>query len=140
MKQLLIFFLCAFSYMSSLNAQTISYAYDASGNRISRTIVLSQRNNAPSRQHPTAISEVFGGISVTVSPNPTDGIVRVKIIQDNTSFEGTISVYTQSGAHIQTVPVLSDGNTVDLGNQPNGIYLLRIDCTNYKNTWKIIKK
>ena len=62
MKQLLIFFLCAFSYILSSNAQTVSYAYDASGNRISRTIVLSQRNNAPHHQQPTEISEVFDDV------------------------------------------------------------------------------
>lgn len=140
MKQLLIFFLCAFSYILSSNAQTVSYAYDASGNRISRTIVLSQRNNAPHHQQPTEISEVFDDVTVSVSPNPTDGIVRVKITRSNTPVEGTISVYTQSGAPVQTVSVLSDGTTVDLGNQPSGIYLLRIECNDYKNTWKIIKK
>lgn len=139
MRHLLVILLCILSCTVS-KAQTITYAYDSSGNRISRTVVLAQSKNAPEYEQITAISEVLGEVKVTVSPNPTEGIVRVNVSYSDAFANGILSVHSTSGAHILSETLLSGGNTIDLSTQPNGIYLLRIESGDYKNTWKIIKK
>lgn len=72
--------------------------------------------------HTITISNVGIGnveqISVSLAPNPTTGVVSVSAAEPVLSLE----VYTLQGSLLQRV----EGASVDLGQQPAGVYLLRV--------------
>ncbi len=78
---------------------SVGYSYDAAGNRISRTIILSR--NMAKRQSAKAMEtrEYTDRISLgemRLSPNPTQGLVKVSITgmsNDSTSVAYTYNPY-----------------------------------------------
>ncbi len=119
----------------------VGYSYDAAGNRISRTIILTR--NMAKKQARTVKDKEYTDIlslrNITISPNPTKGMVKVAVTGLKDSDSCTMSVYTLKGQTIKTLPVTNETTTVDLGGQPDGIYLLTITLNGEKTSWKIIK-
>ncbi|MES2575560.1 MAG: T9SS type A sorting domain-containing protein [Bacteroidota bacterium] len=68
--------------------------------------------------------------SVSVSPNPTSGIVTVN---SNTEVKA-ITVFDVTGKQVST----SKTNTVDLSNQSSGVYLLKVQTENGSTTKKVV--
>ena len=118
------------------------YSYDAAGNRISRTIILTR--NMAKKQARTVKDKEYTDIlslrNITISPNPTKGMVKITITGLKDSDSCKMSIYTLKGQTIKTLPVTGETTTVDLGGQPDGIYLLDITVNGEKTSWKIIKK
>ena len=121
---------------------SVGYAYDAAGNRISRTIILTR--NMAKKQARTVKDKEYTDIlslrNITISPNPTKGMVKITITGLKDSDSCKMSIYTLKGQTIKTLPVTGETTTVDLGGQPDGIYLLDITVNGEKTSWKIIKK
>ena len=119
----------------------VGYAYDAAGNRISRTIILTR--NMAKKQARTMKDKEYTDIlsqrNITISPNPTKGMVKVAITGLKSTDGGTLSVFTLSGQRIESKAVSESVITVDLSGRPNGIYLLDITINGEKTSWKIIK-
>jgi hypothetical protein len=68
--------------------------------------------------------------SVSVSPNPTSGLVTV----NSASAVKAITVYDSAGKQVSA----SKTNTVDLSNQAKGIYLVQVQTENGSTTKKIV--
>lgn len=68
--------------------------------------------------------------SVSVSPNPTSGLVTV----NSTSAVQAITVYDAAGKQVSA----SKTNTVDLSNQAKGIYLVQVQTENGSTTKKVV--
>ena len=120
---------------------SVSYSYDAAGNRISRTIVL-DRGMQPSRKNKKGAShtDMLSKHHIAITPNPTDRLLQVSITGLKTADVCSMAVYKTSGLLVLTVPVAGDNTMVDLSSQPNGYYILSIDINGEKSSWKIIKK
>ena len=121
----------------------VGYAYDAAGNRISRTIILSR--NMAKRQSAKAMEtrEYTDRISlgeVRLSPNPTQGLVKVSITGMSPDDACTLNGHTMGGQLVEKKTFTGNETTVDLSGRPDGIYLLDITVNGEKTTWKIIKK
>lgn len=70
---------CIVSASITCNSQIkLSYDYDASGNRISRTETVTHLK--PIQDKELKSSEMLNEIKVTCSPNPTDGIINISIV------------------------------------------------------------
>lgn len=68
--------------------------------------------------------------SVSVSPNPTSGLVSV----NSTSAVKAITVYDAAGKKVSS----SKTNTVDLSHQEKGIYLVQVQTENGSTTKKVV--
>lgn len=121
---------------------SVGYSYDAAGNRISRTIILNR--NMAKKQARTLkdkdYTDILSQRNISISPNPTKGMVEITITGLRESDDCAMSVYTLKGQTLKTLSVSGEVTTIDLSGQPDGIYLLDITINGEKTTWKIIKK
>ena len=142
--KVIILYLLWISFCPILYAQQdkITYRYDAAGNRISRTIVISSRSaSAPiEEEQPIVYTEKFSDIQLKIYPNPTDGLLKVEINNLPESQTAQIWIYAMSGQLITSFKDVSSTVDVDISSQPAGLYLMNIVAGEYRTTWKIIKK
>lgn len=139
MKTLLIVFLFIVSLVSIQAQNKISYAYDASGNRTERIIVLATKSAEAKTE--TFFIEELAERTIKIYPNPTDGFLKVEIgntegIKNCTITISAINTGKQVKKQKATLPVTD----IDISNQPFGIYVMLIDIDGEYTSWKIIKK
>ena len=60
-------------------------------------------------------------------PNPTSGLVNVTWNGDMTG-ELTLSVFNILGKELSETKMQARSTTVDLGNQPDGLYILKVQA------------
>lgn len=139
-------------YEISLDEVSLSYNYDAAGNTTDRSIVLSVSKNALASYDGSTGEEltdtletkqeyyedVFATHTVHIYPNPTQGQLKVEIPDLEPSQRTSIKVYTAQGNIVYSSQ--QTGESIDLINQANGLYLLEIDLNGEKRTWRIIKE
>lgn len=119
----------------------VTYRYDAAGNRISRTIVISSRAaEQPEEEQPVIYSEKFSDIQLKIYPNPTDGRLKVELYNLPEGQTAQIWLYAMSGQLITSFKEVRSTVNVDISGQPAGIYLMKIVAGEYQTEWKIIKK
>ncbi|HBS88740.1 MAG: hypothetical protein A2W91_19040 [Bacteroidetes bacterium GWF2_38_335] len=80
------------------------------------------------------ITEVKTG-SYTVYPNPTDGLINVRL---NGLAADRIVILDVLGKAVKTVKVSGDFTQIDLGSFENGMYFIEIYSTNKKYTTRIV--
>ncbi|MBR4497456.1 MAG: T9SS type A sorting domain-containing protein [Bacteroidales bacterium] len=130
--------------VTNLVAQ-VSYQYDNNGNRTAKVIVLNtlKNNDFAEMEADNDDSIVFddklGESSVKIYPNPTKGLLRVDI-QNESEISGFIEIVNNVGKTICKTSDISLENQLDLSNQPNGVYVMRIVVNGKTSTWKIIKE
>ena len=135
---------------SGLKAQNkISFAYDAAGNRVSRTIELPASpgefggggGTAEFREDENFFTESLAEKEIKIYPNPTRGQLRVEILgYENLDKNSFIQVLTSSGALLYKSTALSQTNDINLTDKPDGLYLMLITIAGERSTWKIIKQ
>lgn len=69
--------------------------------------------------------------TITIFPNPSNGLFN---IQSSNGTIGTVSVYSSMGQLIQQ----TTESTIDLSNQPEGIYLIKT-TSDLSKTYKVVK-
>lgn len=136
---------------TSIFAQTyeFSYGYDASGNRTSRTFTLKSASISPkeSTSIPNELSEakqeifedIVSDYQIRIYPNPTRGMVSIEI-PEFINLSAFILVYGIQGNLIRSVKVKGKSTRIDLSNQPQGIYILKISIGEQSSDWKVIKE
>lgn len=136
------------AWSACLQAQTkayyVSYAYDADGNRVSRTVRLGSDRDDRSQPDTAAVARYTDCIDeceISIYPNPTTGRVSVGMTsatEDGVTF--TAALFSPSGVLITR----RDAGTVpaefDLSGLPPGAYLLELRLGTESRTWKIIKE
>jgi len=134
-----------------INAQTIGYNYDDTGNRLSRTIVVGGQKsmilndeNTNSLQEDLKTEESFtdilGELKITIYPNPNQGQMVVQINNISEDVSSSIIVYDLAGKTIYRKQNLVPYTNVDITNSPNGTYILKIKIGKEVSEWKVIKK
>ena len=86
-------------------------------------------NCIPSGIDPTKLNK-----SIVINPNPSSGIFKIEGLPTNQ--KNRISVYTNGGKLIKKKVTNSTTETIDIGDQASGIYLLDVN----KQIFKILKK
>jgi len=74
---------------------------------------------------PTGVEETILDSQVSIAPNPTNGLVNVTLNEVLVG-ETTLVVYSLSGQLISSQTLTNSVSTIDLSNQANGIYLMKI--------------
>lgn len=142
---LLACLLVAVLFSGIAHAQTsFEFTYDASGNRLTRTVILLKSATIPSdtleaKQAKKILDDQIGLQRTHIYPNPTKGILRIDFptLSDQ---EAMIRVYDPNGRLIVQKAAISSGNEVNLSAYPPGFYILVIHIGQEKKEWKIIKE
>lgn len=127
----------------SVSSQKVVFAYDAAGNRISRSIVL-MRRNAPKAQNTEEAVEPFieklgANQELRIYPNPTRGIVFLDITgAGDASYR--IQLFNLKGIELRSCEAKAEQTAIDMTSYPEGVYILRIHRGDEIRDYKIIKK
>jgi len=138
---------------------TVKLAYDAAGNRISRTINMT--NKAPATpeelsettemaeasyaaeaeelfQTPTFLEEVLAETVVRIYPNPTQGLIKLEILNAPAGEKITLHLFDMSGRKLLSKEGAAY-TEIDITSQPEGVYIMLITIGKEQSEWKIIK-
>ncbi len=139
---LLILLMLLLSTGVSQAQSTVSFGYDAAGNRINRVIVLNQLRSAQEEETVEEIfySEVLKDLEIRIYPNPTEGLLKVDIQNLPEQQTADIFLYNLSGKLLITKKGVSESTDIDLTGHPAGTYLMKIIAGEQHTEWKIIKK
>jgi hypothetical protein len=122
-KYFLVFLALLLSQISNyaIAQKCLLFDYDADGNRISRNVT----NNCLEMKDYLEVEENEIVADVSVYPNPTNG--RFKIIMPESIIDGysCCFIYDINGVLIIEKTMAAETD-VDIGNMPNGVYLLKI--------------
>jgi hypothetical protein len=156
-----MFFCCAGFFA---NAQTVSYTYDASGNRTHRTIIMplltpppqdSTENAIEDPEFPVAsvqneitenseethqeiYTDILAGTQIAIYPNPTRG--QLVVTSNGLQVTG-VEIFDVMGKLQKAEGAKAEGKFVmDISALPAGTYMMRIMIDNEAVSWKIIKQ
>lgn len=137
-----VIILMAICISISLNAQTVTFRYDNSGNRTSRDIIVkkSTSNNNSETKQVTNQVDILGDVKITISPNPNGGRFSVKIEGCNLETSYQLQLFSANGKLVYEDYTKELINEIDISKQENGIYILSLIMGETKKTWKIIKQ
>lgn len=143
MKNYFLFFL-AVLFPVALFSQTYrtEFTYDYAGNRIGRKVIVlaaAPAQMAPAPDPVAPLQENQGKCRISISPNPTKGMLGIEFSNGGDEDLHRIYVYTSAGALLKKNQY--NGSTfVDLSGQPAGVYFLLIATQDEKTEYKIIKQ
>ena len=125
---------------------TVSFSYDANGNRISRTLSFqeSKGRGTPDLQEASPMlasaADELAGLKLTLYPNPTDGQFAVGVANAADGTRLDAALYTSSGTLVSCQALSGDRIDFDLSGHAAGGYVLRIEAGGEARIWKVIKK
>ena len=130
-----------------LTMQTVNYQYDEVGNRIEKSILLLKSGQADnSNLSDTLIKDrSFDQMDVLIYPNPTAGQISIEIRARKQNFEAEngfeAGIYDLQGRKVQQKTINeSEMTVVDIGNEPDGLYILMIWNKEVSSRWKVVKR
>ena len=124
---------------------TISYTYDAAGNRTTRIYTAAAAVHLQVKKQLEEVAapieeEKVGERTIRIYPNPTKGALGVEILGGDDKEKIRIQLYNLKGTQIQNLPVYSGVNTVNLFDCAAGMYVLRLVSEKETIEYKIIKE
>jgi len=139
MKTLLLLLFFIVSIVSLQSQNTVKYAYDASGNRIKREILLTKSAVATTTE-PEVFTDQVVERKVKIYPNPTQGQLKVEVENTEGIKNCTITITAMNTGKLitkkkATLPITD----IDISNQPFGIYIMLIEIDGEYTFWKIMK-
>jgi YD repeat-containing protein len=122
--------------------QTVSFTYDNSGNRTSRTTIIlkSATGNTVEESSSSAYEDQIGEHSILIYPNPIESEITVKIQGLKEDNAGAINLYDQSGRLVLTLDDIGSNNTLNLSRLSAGNYFMIIQLENDQTKWTIVKE
>ena len=115
---------------------TVSFGYDACGNRTSRTIAFSKADEGRGE---ASLRDSFVGCDAMLFPNPTEGGFILSLTGDDIP-QATAVLCTMDGKVIEERVVTGTVEEFDLSGKPSGVYLLRLTTEGEAKVWKVIKR
>lgn len=121
---------------------TFVYTYDASGNRTERVIDLTKSAEIAASSSSTNEEQLFeaelANLDIRIYPNPTKGLLKVEI-PDIGDIKPTLVIYNLQGKQLVNKTVSNQISTINLSDQPPGMYIMKIVNGEESLDWKIIK-
>jgi hypothetical protein len=124
-------------FVGSAQTKVYSFTYDGSGNREKRQFIQLKSGQISSEE--SLYEDVVNQHEIKIYPNPTKGILNVKIPLDDENVM-TIQVLSLNGSLLQENIVTNEMTIIDLSNRPSGLYILRIRGGDDSSEWKILKE
>lgn len=129
---------CGFVY-----GQYVNYRYDASGNRVERKLIDMTYKSAGAEEEEEEEEEhedVLADVSFSIFPNPTTGLLKVRVCNIPEGEQIKIELYNINGTLIEKRNYSNSEEILDLSSQLQGVYLLVITMKEQSSTWKILKR
>lgn len=139
MKHLMFLVIMLLSPLASHAQQHVAYAYDASGNRISRTIVMAQGSRVQRATGIQDYSDDVGGVRLRIYPNPVVETLTVDIDGDGKA-SGAYALYDPNGRLVASGKIGNERTAIDMSGLGDGLYVLKATVGEHSTSWKIIKK
>ena len=137
MKAILLYILLFIFSFSSYGQ--VSFTYDASGNRKTGNITIIKTSPAePQKKKSAAIEAGIEETSITISPNPTKGILKIRV--SNMKSNPVLQIFSLDGKEKSRIKITDNDQDVDISSYSSGIYIFRITEGKEENAWKIIKE
>jgi len=143
----LIIFLLAITVTISLTAQTVSYTYDASGNRETRTIVMGgglksevSQNEEMDKDEEEIYQETLEKMIINIYPNPTTGKLSIRFDNRPEDVKTTVTVYDLNARIICRKTNIPGSSEIDLSQEPAGNYILIIRVGEQVSRWQVVKQ
>ncbi len=142
MKRAILLSLTLLLAMAVKAQQKLSYAYDAAGNRVGRTIVLEPRSASDSENPADTVffEETLDDTQVRIYPNPVETQMTIRVSGYAPSMQGEYSLYNITGIMVAKRRITGETTLVDMGRYPKGIYILHIILNGQPTAWRVIKK
>lgn len=123
-----------------VEAQNVSFAYDEAGNRIKRELSISAPIKTKSRSSDAdrPFYDTVGERIIKITSN-SDGIINISVQNFEKHDNGSIEVYSMSGILLLAQKISDTLTTIDIGSQPNAVYLLKVIVNDNQTIWKIMK-
>lgn len=165
MKKLIQICLITICYFSATTAQALKtstdYSYDANGNRISATVIYlttslktaeinidslfqTDTTNLPKEGWKKPQTDITEESEILIYPNPTHGelLLRYNSLKPKNSFvpkEIIIQIWDVNGKVILKKSGSSNYLFIDLSQQQNGTYLIKVNTSETEKYFKLIK-
>lgn len=134
-----LFLLLRFGY-----SQSVNYAYDPVGNRVSKTMTIRSDTvgsyNGVDRDDTYHYTDIVDDMSIKIYPNPTRGLFKVEFPFMADLDKLSIELYNISGIKLLLLEVTSSPQLVDISHYDSGVYLMRININGIFSEWIIIKE
>lgn len=142
MKRAILLSLTLLLAMAVKAQQKLTYAYDAAGNRVGRTIVLEPRSASDSENPADTVffEETLDDTQVRIYPNPVETQMTIRVSGYAPSMQGEYSLYNITGTMVAKRRITGETTLVDMGRYPKGIYILHIILNGQPTAWRVIKK
>lgn len=111
----------------------IQFNYDANGNRISRSLLITRMNEG---SQPTA--QQLSGIIYDIFPNPTDGTFSLHI-GEGLEQQWQALLFSPSGILLEKQDISTGSHNFNLSDKACGTYLLQLTNGEEQQTWKVVK-
>lgn len=128
-----------------LKGQSVHFAYDNAGNRISREIVLDPENKQLINENLQSEANINNSLLlqdylIKIYPNPTQGSLNLIIKDDLGGSFASILVIDMNGKKLFETETSSMESIVDLSKQTKGVYVLQVKIGDKTSEWKIVKE
>jgi len=125
-------------------SQNVIFSYDASGNRVYRTIVLKEtKADSADRNLPdlgSLFEQTLGVQTILVYPNPTLNNITIQCSNINLQNVLNAYLYSAKGDLLTSFQLNEEVHLLNLENYATGIYYLKILNDDKLESWKIIKQ
>ena len=121
------------------SAQSITYSYDAAGNRVSRGLTVSRMRKQERKTLNLADGNDLEG-KVRLTGYSRTGSVTVEIIGHRTGDRCEVCLYALSGENLLQLQLSEPSVTFSLGAYPDGIYIVSVTLNGESEAWKITKR
>lgn len=128
------------------NAQDMGMCtYDVAGNRLSRfTYSLNRGNNFQQTTKRDGqvdmANERLGNHTIHVTYQSTTCTITIEVLGLDDSDDCAVYIYNLTGQMVYNQSIVASPTKVDLFDNSNGVYLLRLYLNGENRCWKIIKK
>lgn len=139
MKKKLLFVLVLLCTLCGYAQEKFSFEYDASGNRIKRTLVIATKTLMAHEEPEEIITEELSKREVKIYSS-IQGQITVEISTLEGMINGTMSIYAfPDGTPVLIRKIKNTKEYLDVSNHKSGIYILLIDIDGEKTSFKLMK-
>ncbi len=132
--------LCLFAVAGRAQT-TVKFEYDDDGNMKQRKVlIMTAPKKKPTAETPAPVTDVLGEQKILIYPNPTRGEFMLSVQLLNNKETNYYCLYALNGSVIAKEPISGNSTTVNISENPKGIYLLDIFLGDKVSRWKVIKQ
>lgn len=132
-------------FVAIMAQNTIYYSYDTNGNVYSRCVIYltpQSESRAVTADNDSIEKDIIIKdkiMDVEIYPNPTRGLLKIRVPDFESDNEFTLILFDLSGKKITETRMNQQELDLNLSAYPNGTYILILKRGNKLSEWKIVK-